>query len=339
MFSPLPRVSDSLNPDRMLDRQANVSVVTIEIARTNPNLRPDSNHGSQRAAYRTRYGSCFNTSIEDFLKSPAATRHRGKVNLIFTSPPFPLASPKAYGNREGQDYLDWLVGIVRSLIPMLTDDGSIVLEIGNAWDRGSPTMSTLPIRTLLAIEEQTNLHLCQQFVWENSARLPGPATWVNKRRIRVKDSHTNLWWFSPTTFPKANNRNVLTPYSDAMKRLISTGKYNHGTRPSEHVISDKFFARNNHGAIPGSTLIMGNTSIDSRYSKWCTQNGLTSHPARMPIKLADFFIRFLTDENDRVMDPFSGSNTTGSAAELARRKWLSIEKDSDYVLGSQGRFL
>lgn len=339
MFSTVPRFFRSLPLGCMSAPPANLTPVTIEIARTVPNLRPDSTRGSQHAAYRTRYGSCFNASIEDFLKSPAASRHRGKVNLIFTSPPFPLASPKAYGNREGQDYLDWLVSVVKSLIPMLTADGSIVLEIGNAWDRGSPTMSTLPIRTLLAIEEQTNLYLCQQFVWENSARLPGPATWVNKRRIRVKDSHTNIWWFSPTPFPKANNRNVLTPYSDAMKRLISTGKYNHGTRPSEHVISDKFFARNNDGAIPGSTLIMGNTSIDSRYSKWCAQNGLTSHPARMPIKLADFFIRFLTDENDRVMDPFSGSNTTGSAAELAHRKWLSVEMDPDYVLGSQGRFL
>jgi site-specific DNA-methyltransferase (cytosine-N4-specific) len=295
-------------------------------------------HKRIEASYKTRLGACYNCSIEDFLATSRAKRLAGKVNLIFTSPPFPLASPKAYGNFEGAEYLEWIVSVVQGLIPLLTPDGSIVMEIGNAWDRGSPTMSTLPLKTLIAISDRTSLNLCQQFVWENSARLPGPATWVNKRRIRIKDSHTHLWWFSPTKFPKADNRKVLSPYSTAMKRLIKTGKYNHGSRPSEHVISDKYFATDNSGAIPGSTLIMGNTAMDANYAKWCRDRDLIRHPARMPLRLADFFIRFLTDEGDLVMDPFGGSNTTGSAADQLRRKWITIEKDSNYVDGSQGRF-
>jgi site-specific DNA-methyltransferase (cytosine-N4-specific) len=290
------------------------------------------------ASYKTRLGACYNCSIEEFLGSVRAKRLIGKVNLIFTSPPFPLASPKAYGNFEGDEYLEWIVSVVEGLIPLLAPDGSIVMEIGNAWDRGSPTMSTLPLKTLIAIADRTRLNLCQQFVWENSARLPGPATWVNKRRIRVKDSHTHLWWFSSTKFPKADNRKILTSYSPAMKKLIKTGKYNHGSRPSEHVISDKYFATDNNGAIPGSTLIMGNTAMDSNYSAWCKDRDLVRHPARMPLRLADFFIRFLTDAGDLVLDPFGGSNTTGSAADLLGRKWVTIEKNSDYVEGSQGRF-
>ena len=39
------------------------------------------------------------------------------------------------------------------------------------------------------------------------------------------------------------------------------------------------------------------------------------HPARFPAALPDFFIRFLTDEDDLVVDPFAGSNTTGRVAE------------------------
>ena len=231
-----------------------------------------------------------------------------------------------------------------------------MIEIGNAWDKGSPTMSTLPLKTLLAIAEETELNLCQQFIWENSARLPGPATWVNKERIRLKDSHTHVWWFSRDERPKANNRNVLVEYSPAMKRLIKTGKYNHGVRPSEHVIGEGTFSTDNRGAIPGSTIIepldrsdgdevphstfvMGNTSFDPEYREWCKINNLSMHPARMPIKLAEFFIKFLTDPKDLVLDPFAGSNTTGRAAEGLGRHWVAVERDPDYVKGSRGRFL
>jgi site-specific DNA-methyltransferase (cytosine-N4-specific) len=307
-------------------------------------------------AYETEHGRCFNTSIEEFLASAAARKLYGKVSLIFTSPPFPLASPKKYGNLVGEEYLNWITGTMRDLLPLLKEDGSLVVEIGNAWDKGSPTMSTLPLKTLLAIAEQTNLNVCQQFIWENSARLPGPATWVNKERIRLKDSHTHVWWYSQVERPKANNRNVLVDYSPAMKRLIKTGKYNHGTRPSEHVIGEGTFATDNRGAIPGSTIIeplevaetldtphstfvMGNTSYDPQYREWCRENGLSMHPARMPIKLAELFIKFLTEDDDLVLDPFGGSNTTGRAAENLGRQWVVVEKDSDYVKGSRGRFL
>lgn len=288
--------------------------------------------------YETRLGRCFHSSIEDFLRSQTSKKLAGRVNLIFTSPPFPLVSPKKYGNRIGTDYLDWLVDVVNGMKSLLSDDGSLVLEIGNAWDKGSPTMSTLPLKTLLAIEEKTDLHLCQQFIWENSARLPGPATWVNIERIRLKDSHTHLWWFSPTPRPKANNRNVLSEYSPAMKRLIETGKYNPGVRPSEHVIGEETFAKDNAGAISGSTLVMGNTATDPNYRRWCHEQGLGLHPARMPIRLAEFFIKFLTDPGDRVFDPFGGSNTTGRAAENLNRKWISVEMNRDYAQGSHGRF-
>ncbi len=62
------------------------------------------------------------------------------------------------------------------------------------------------------------------------------------------------------------------------------------------------------------------------------------HPARMPSGLAEFFINFLTDPGDLVLDPFAGSNTTGSVAERLGRRWLSIESVLDYARGSRGRF-
>ena len=39
------------------------------------------------------------------------------------------------------------------------------------------------------------------------------------------------------------------------------------------------------------------------------------------------------------MDPFAGSNTTGYAASENNRKWISIEKNKEFIKGSKGRFI
>jgi DNA modification methylase len=289
-------------------------------------------------AYKTDLGSAYQSSIEDFLESRFAKDLRGKVQLVFTSPPFPLASPKSYGNHNGTTYIEWMVRIVESLKPLLKPTGSIVIEIGNAWDKGAPTMSTVPLETLIRIGSETGLHICQQFICNNPNRLPSPIVYVNKERIRVKDSFTHVWWYGKRERPYANNRSVLREYSPAMKRLLKTQTYNHGLRPSEHQIGEKSFLKDNGGSIPSSVLEFGGSSVDKHYREWCIQNDLKQHPAKMAEALADFFIQFLTRKGDLVLDPFGGSNTTGSAAEKNDRKWVSIEKNHSYVRGSIGRF-
>ena len=64
-----------------------------------------------------------------------------------------------------------------------------------------------------------------------------------------------------------------------------------------------------------------------------------SHPARFPPELARFFIKFLTDPTDVVVDVFSGSNTTGAVAEELGRRWLSVEIDPAFAVLSAIRFL
>src|SRR5205807_8009530 len=170
--------------------------------------------------------------------------YKGRVDLIFTSPPFPLNRKKKYGNKKGEEYTKWLSGLAGLLKEYLTPTGSIVMELGNSWVQGAPVMSTLALKSLLAFLETGKLHLCQQFIWHNPARLPSPAQWVNVERIRVKDSFTHLWWMAPTTRPKADNRRVLVKYSDAMESLLKTQNYNSGKRPSQHSVGKKSVLRN-----------------------------------------------------------------------------------------------
>jgi site-specific DNA-methyltransferase (cytosine-N4-specific) len=289
-------------------------------------------------AYKTRVGTCFRGHAEDVLNSRLSHSFHGKVDLIFTSPPFPLNRKKKYGNLQGTAYTHWLKTFAPIFKKILKPEGSIVIEVGNSWEPGKPVMSTLALESLLAFLKEGKFNLCQQFVWHNPARLPSPAQWVTVERIRLKDSYTHLWWMSPSERPKADNRRVLLKYSQAMKELLKKQSYNSGRRPSEHQIGKESFLKRHRGAIPPSVIkidhpeseqaeappnliTMANTQASSDYQNHCRDNEIEPHPARMPIGLAQFFIKFLTDEGDLVLDPFGGSNTTGAAAETLKRRW------------------
>lgn len=304
------------------------------------------------AAYETNLGQMIVGRVEDALSTPELEAQVGHVNLVFTSPPFPLVTKKRYGNKTGDQYLEWFRALAPRLTRLLAPDGSIVIEVGNAWEKGSPVMSTLPLEALLNFKRSADLHLCQHIICHNPARLPSPAQWVNVKRARLKDSYTHVWWMSPVESPKADNRRVLTPYGADMKRLLRTKRYNPGRRPSGHVISESGFLNDHGGAIaanvldidssteklPSSLLKFSGAAWDKRYRAYCKSRGLDTHPARMPMELAAFFVQFLTEPGDLVFDPFAGSNTTGCAAENLGRRWLSVEANPSYAEGSKGRF-
>lgn len=291
-----------------------------------------------KIAYKTNNGIFYNSKIEKVLSSKKFEKYKGQIDLIFFSPPFPLNRKKKYGNLQGEEYTEWLSGLAVLFKEYLSEKGSIVIEVGNSWESNVPVMSTLALKSLLAFLEKGEYHLCQQFIWNNPAKLPSPAQWVNVERNRVKDSFTYFWWMSKTPFPKADNRKVLVEYSKSMKSLLKNKKYNSGNRPSEHNIGEVSFLTDNQGAIPSNVITAANTQSNTSYQKYCKENGLEPHPARMPEALPEFFIKFLTEEGDLVLDPFGGSNTTGCVAERLNRKWISVEPNSDYIDGSKGRF-
>ncbi len=231
-----------------------------------------------RLAYSTKFGKLIHGTVEQALSSKVLRNCRGKVDLVFTSPPFPLNRKKKYGNLQGQAYIDWLASFAPILRIFLKPRGSIVMEVGNAWEPGRPVMSTLALRALLAFLDKGKLVLCQQFIYANPGRLPGPAQWVTVERIRVKDSYSHLWWMSGTDRPKATNRRVLQPYSTAMLRLLKTKKYNAGARPSGHHIGKTSFFRKHKGAIPSNVLILTNTQPNSTYLKYCRSKKLRECP-------------------------------------------------------------
>lgn len=286
--------------------------------------------------YRTRYGRAAVARAEDYLPLlPEAS-----VDLAVTSPPFALLRQKSYGNLAQQEYVDWLVSFGPLVRRVLKDTGSFVIDLGGAYQRGAPVRSLHNFRVLLRLCDEHGFYLAEEFFWHNPAKLPSPIEWVNKRKLRAKDSVNTVWWLSKTKNPKANVSKVLAPYSERMKTLLKDADsfYKPKKRPSGHDIS-RGFDKNNNGAIPSNLLQYPNTESNSLYIRLCKSLGFEPHPARFPKSLPEFFIKFLTDESDLVLDIFAGSNTTGEAAEALGRRWIALEVDSDYLISSAFRFM
>ena len=227
------------------------------------------------------------------------------INLVFTSPPFALLRQKEYGNKSQAAYIDWLLQFARLVHSRLAEDGSFVLDLGGAYKQGIPVRSLYNFRLMIRMCDEIGFHLAEDFYWYNPSKLPSPIEWVNKRKMRAKDSVNTIWWFSKSEFPKADVSQVLTEYSARMKKLLKDPEkyYQPKDRPSGHKISSNF-GKDNGGAIPSNLLQIPNSESSSHYLKCCRKVGVKAHPARFPAKLPRFFIRFLTDPNDLVVDIF-----------------------------------
>lgn len=284
-------------------------------------------------SFSTPSGVAYAGNALDFVLDPS---NEASVDLIMTSPPFGLVRQKYYGNEDAHEYCNWFRPFAEGFHRVLKENGSLVIDIGGAWKPGMPTRSLYHFELLLMLTEEYGFHLAQEHYWWNPSKLPTPAEWVNIRRVRVKDAVNTVWWLSKTPWPKANNRRVLAPYSDAMKSLMKNG-YKAKTRPSGHVISKKF-GKDNGGSVPPNLLAIANTESNGAYQNYCRKNGLAIHPARFPSLLPEYFIRFLTDPGDLVLDPFAGSCVTGLVAEKLGREWVCTELNSEYLEGARGRF-
>ena len=290
--------------------------------------------------YATKLGKCLCADSLEALN----TLEDNSINLVMTSPPFALQRQKEYGNKDQMEYVDWLLQFAKVVYKKLRDDGSFVIDIGGAYEKGTPSYSLYQFRVLIRMCDEIGFKLAQPFYWHNPSALPAPIEWVNKRKLRAKTSVNTVWWLCKDPKAcKANVSNVLAPYSSRMEKLFEHPEEfvkEEGTeRPSGHVMGKSSWSKNNGGAIPPNMLQISNSESNSQYLRFCKLVGVKGHPARFPAGLPEFFIKFLTDEGDLVVDIFSGSNTTGSVAEKLNRRWMGFDLTQEYVAASVFRFV
>jgi site-specific DNA-methyltransferase (cytosine-N4-specific) len=260
------------------------------------------------------------------------------VDLIITSPPYNLTRSKSYEYRKSEEeHVRWLTARAEAWKSLLTETGSVMLNMADVWLPGSPEISLWQERVILNMVDRLGYHLCEKIFWHSPSKMPSPAEWVTVRRVRVTPSVENIWWLSKTANPKANNRNVLTPYSESMKRALEKGT-NVGIRPSGHVVKEGAFSTDNGGAIPHNLLVSSHTASNTPYLCRCREKGIKPHPARFPESLPEFAIKLTTDVGDLVMDPLGGSLTVAEVADRLGRRFIVGERSREFIEGGLLRF-
>jgi site-specific DNA-methyltransferase (cytosine-N4-specific) len=305
---------------------------TWAVTDTGKNALQTARPGVVVTVYETEHGVALWAECESAVRYV----EDGLVNLILTSPPYPLLRQKAYGNLGAEDYLEWLLACAASWQPKLADDGSLVLNLGDVWQPGQPTVAPYQEAVVLGLIQRGYV-LAQRFAWENPAKMPAPAEWVTVRRVRVTPSLEQVYWFAKQPHPKADNRRVLRRYSESMRQRLAAGGDAAQRRPSGHDRREGAFGADHGGSIPHNLITAANTSSNDRYLRACRAAGLPVHPARFPAALPDFFVRFLTNEGDVVWDPFGGSGTTAEVCERLHRHWIVTEQSLAYLRGGAVR--
>ena len=272
-----------------------------------------------------------------------------KARTCVTSPPY--YGLRNYGNEEEQigqeqtpeEYVQQLVEVFRSVRDVLTDDGTLWLNVGDSYynyrpGRGqglvkqtvSNTRQDLPdvcprrgnrlpglkekdligIPWMLAFALRADgWYLRQDIIWHKPNPMPESV------RDRCTKSHEYIFLFSKNKKYYYNNEAIKEPAKDWGTRDRTNGKYhNKGT-----------------GLQPHSGLTKSYTTKNKR-SVWSVTNKpyKGAHFAVYPPDLIEPCIKAGSEEGDIVLDPFMGSGTTAQVAQSLDRHWLGCELHREY---------
>lgn len=262
------------------------------------------------------------------------------IHLIVTSPPYPLSRPRKYGNPTEQDFVDWICRTLEPVIKNLIPGGSICLNVGNdVFLSGSPARSMYRERLVLALHERFGLYKMDELIWVAN-KPPGPVQWASKKRVQLNVGYEPVYWMTnDPDLVRADNRRVLQPHTAKHLAFVRSGGVQKRSVHSDgaYYKVPGSYGKETQGRIPRNVQSFTATKDDmnSAYRAYCNEHGYIRHGASMPISLPKFFIEFLTEEGDLVVDPMAGRMKVGMAAESLGRRWICTDKIFDYVYGSE----
>lgn len=225
------------------------------------------------------------------------------VDLILTSPPYD--NLRTYNNT-----LEWsfeiFQNIAKELVRVLKDGGCIVWVVADATINGSETGTSFK-QALYFKELGLNIHDTMLFKKKNYTPLT---------HNRYEQEFEYMFCFSkgrPKTF---NPIKIKCKYGGTLSRGSSS-----------------YYKKNDGVLVKGGVKIIKETKIKGNIFEYIVGSlatGQYQHPAMFPIELANDQIVSWSNENDLVLDCFSGSGTTAIACSELKRNFICIEKDKQY---------
>lgn len=310
-----------------------------EKLRTSKKLTPAA-PGFVTVAYSTRLGIALWANAEDVFKNLDEPIH-----LYASSPPYLLRKARAYGGgpTDAREYVDFICLSLEPIMKNLAPGASVVLNVSNdCFEPGSPARSSYRERLVVALEDRYSMYKMDTLIWVDQTKAPGPLQWASKERKQLNVGWEPIYVFCrQPLLSRANNLRVLRTHTETHQKYIQQGGAKQAATYGDGANRLKVGAFSNPtpGAIPRNVLVVPHkcpSQISMR--KELKRRGLPIHSATMPLEIASFLVRYLTNRGDYVVDDYSGWNTMGLAAELNGCRWLTTERVLEYVGGSQLRF-
>ena len=139
----------------------------------------------------------------------------------------------------------------------------------------------------------------------------------------------------------AKNQRVLEPHTERHLAYVRSGgaKKAKSNCDGAYRLYEGSFGRETAGRIPKNYRILPHRcAYKEHLRRMAVAQDLPVHGATMPLKLAQFYIEYLTEPGQPVVDPCSGWFTTAQAAEGLGRRWAGTEMMGEYVLGGANGF-
>lgn len=275
---------------RAVERQKNI----IQAQAANKKSDDEKDNG---IVYRNANGSLYQGNSIKWLE----TIESESVDLIFADPPYNLNKADWDKFESQEKYIEWSMQWIEQASRILTKTGTLYIcgfsEI--LADLKHPSMKFFKS--------------CRWLVWyyKNKANLGND--WGR--------SHESILHFRKSKEQNFNVDDVRISYGQHTLKYpahpqAETSQYgNNGKRRD-------VWTPNPKGAKPKDVIEVPTTC-----------NGMgesTPHPTQKPEELVRKFILASSNENDLILDPFSGSGTTLVVAEQLNRKWLGGEINPEY---------
>lgn len=292
------------------------------------------NRGSVVLVYSLDDGLAFLAHAEE----ASGAIEPDSLSLILTSPPYPVVG-REYGKFTVPAWLEWMSGLVGLWKALLTEQGTLAINVMDVHVPGSAMLSPYIERFTLDAIDKHGLHLAGRMPWHSPNKL-GNLEWAIKRRVSLRNTVEHILLFSKTTQPGWDTRRLPPePFASRSPARMAADR-NRGTsrRPGGYDINEEAFQRTGDGRVPGNLIVSGGAGGGGTYGEHCRADGLPLHPARFPEEIPRRVIQLATEPGQIVYDPMAGSNTTGKVALELGRRFISSEPVLDYVRGSAGRF-
>lgn len=314
---------------------------------------------------------CYQGDCKDVMRQIMQFGGGGKVQTIITSPPY-------YGLRDygvdGQigleetpeEYISKLVDVFRLAKDLLSDDGTLWLNIGDSYNgSGKGAMADGSVvaggkqstnkGTTIGKFKKTDLiglkpkdligipwmlafalradgwYLRQEVIWAKPNPMPESVT------DRCTKSHESLFLLSKSSKYFFNNDSIKEPSVNGdgspPRGSQANEKPNLGMRNNTRFGGDKYGSNDSVENRTKSGNIYIPTETRNKRSVWMipTQSCSEAHFAVMPEALVEPCILAGTRSGDIVFDPFMGSGTVAKVAQNLGRKWLGAELNPDYI--------